>query len=306
MDKELFDLNIIEKSRQKEKRLQEIQEQALKQHLKEQASADFREKLYAREKRQDLRIKAPSVLREALLSAFMDKLYTVTLEHLNINDENGIRYSMINNYIQENGANNIVKNFSKNSEYLSEVAFQINKTVSSILEACDKGECNEIINIKVDEENKNKFLDSVDFGTIDQIADKIADRVQQAQAEFIDLNEKDSQHIEAIIAATQEKIDGTVKESLINLYENDCKYAINKVKKRDKSIYEVMVNKICESTYKNDLIKEQFLTEDSKLDLPSIIETATIMYTFLEMTNTAKLDNVDKSYIETVYNELTH
>jgi hypothetical protein len=306
MDKELFDLNIIEKSRQKEKRLQEIQEQALKQHLKEQASADFREKLYAREKRQDLRIKAPSVLREALLSAFMDKLYTVTLEHLNINDENGIRYSMINNYIQENGANNIVKNFSKNSEYLSEVAFQINKTVSSILEACDKGECNEIINIKVDEENKNKFLDSVDFGTIDQIADKIADRVQQAQAEFIDLNEKDSQHIEAIIAATQEKIDGTVKESLINLYENDCKYAINKVKKRDKSIYEVMVNKICESTYKNDLIKEQFLTEDSKLDLPSIIETATIMYTFLEMTNTAKFDNVDKSYIETVYNELTH
>ena len=200
-----------------------------------------------------------------------------------------------------------MNNFTKNSMYLSEVAYQINNLTSVIVEKFDNEDDEvRIIDVKVDEDDKNSFLDSIDMGSFDQISDKVAERVQQTQAEFIEFNERDSKHIEEIISATQEKINSTVKESFIENYQKDCNQAIKKVKSRPKSIYETMVNQVCIESYKNDLLSEQFLNDDSKLNLPAVLEMTNIMYTFLELCNTIKLEKIDESYIEKVYKEITN
>lgn len=306
MNKELFDLSIIEKSRQKLKEKQALEEQTIKDLLKEEAANEYRDMFRNREINKRNRASLPTKIKESLIYAFLDKVYTTTLEHMNIEDLNGVRYNMINSYINENGVTKIMNNLSKNSIYLSEVAYQINNLTKTILEKFDEEDNTKIIDVRVDEDDKNSFLDSIDLGSFDQIANKIAERVQQAQVEFIEFNNQDSKHIEEIIAATQEKINSTVKESFIENYQKDCAYAINKVKtSRSKSIYECMVNQICTETYKNDLIGEQLLTKDSKLDFPAVLEMADIMYTFLEMCNTIRLESVDENYIVDVYKNIT-
>ena len=136
MNKELFDLAIIEKSRQKLKEKRALEEQAIKDLLKEEAANEYRDMFRNREINKRNRASLPTKIKESLIYAFLDKAYTTTLEHMNIEDLNGIRYNMINNYINENGVTKIMNNLSKNSMYLSEVAYQINSLTKTILEKC--------------------------------------------------------------------------------------------------------------------------------------------------------------------------
>lgn len=305
MDKELFRLSIAERAKKEQEEKDRQARLKNSQYLKEEANADILDMKKKRMSMREARIKAPDAIKTSLVYEFVNMMYESVLAKLNISDTGCLRYNLINNYIQENGAINIVNRYKTASEFLSEVAYSINKHTAIIIEEklSDK---EETITITIDDEQKQSFLDSLDNDNIDQLANKISERVQQAQIEFLSYNQQDKEHIEKIIDVTQEKINGTVKESLIDIYEKDCKAAINMVRhNRPKSIYEYMVNNICKQTYNSDILKEQFLTENSKLDLDAITETATIIYTFLEMSNTIKLEDINESYIRKVYSDLT-
>lgn len=304
MDKKLFDLNIVERAKREFAERERLANQKTEQYLKEEANADLMDMKKKRILQENMRTKAPSVVRKALLYSFINEAYERSLQRIPLEDYNGVRHNLINKYLNENDVSVIIRKFSTASDLLSETAYFINTHTKRILqEKVDNEE--DVINVTIDDCQKNDFLDSLDNVTIDKIAEKVAAGVQQAQAEFLHYNERDKAHIEAIIDATQKKIDSTVKESLINLYEKDCKQAIHQVRCREKSIYEVMVNELCKQAYTNDVIGEQFLTENSNLDLDRITETAQVMYTFLELTNVMRLEEVNEEYIQKVYTELT-
>ena len=307
MNRELLELNIIEKAKQEQKKKDLEAKRKYQQYVSEEANADIMNMIRNRKARELAISKAPNIIRESLLRTFLNTIYESTLDKIGINDYKGVRFNFIDNYINESGGvSKVMKYFDTASELLSETVYYINEHTKRILEDRSESDDEEtIIKIELTDDERKSFLDDINIDTIDQVSEKVASGVQQAQAEFLHYNEQDKAHIEAIISATQEKVNSTIKESLITLYENDCKQAINMVRDRSKSIYEVMVDNICKQAYTNDLIKEQFLTENSQLNLDSILETAQIMYTFLEMTNTIKLEKVDESYIEKVYKELT-
>lgn len=306
MDRELFNLDLVNKAKQRLKEQERINNEKYQQYHKEEEQADMLDLIKNRRINNETLGKARSIIKEHLVYTFINEVYEKTLKYLGINDDKCIRYNMINSYMQEHTISKIMNRFDTASELLSEVAYYINEHTEKIYqEKADNVDNKVIIKIELDDQDKSDFLDSIDASNINQVANKIAMRVQQAQAEFIQYNEEDKAHIEEIINKTKEKCDTTVKESLIENYQRDCKLAINRVKDRDKSIFEVMVNEICKQTYRNDIIKEQFLTENSNLDLDSIVETAEIMYTFLEMCNTIRLEDVNEEYISKVYKEIT-
>ena len=107
---------------------------AKKNNKKEEAANEYRDMFRNREINKRNRASLPTKIKESLIYAFLDKVYTTTLEHMNIEDLNGVRYNMINSYINENGVTKIMNNLSKNSIYLSEVAYQINNLTKTILE----------------------------------------------------------------------------------------------------------------------------------------------------------------------------
>lgn len=304
MDKELFDLDIINRAKERQKEKDRILKEQLEKINNDISNAEMIEMRKARILREDSIKRLPGMVKESFVKTFLDKMYTTILENLDIKDENHIRYNMINEYMTENTALNIVRNMSHASEFLSDVAYQINEATASILEGEKGKDENIIIKVELDDSDRDKFLESLDNVSIEQLGEKIAMRVQQAQADFIHYNQEDQNSINDIITATQEKVGSTVKESYHEGYNYDCKRAIEEIKKRPKSIFECVVNKICMTTYNNDVFKEQFLTENSSLNLDTVLETATIMYTFLEMTNSLRMVNVDESYILDLYETL--
>ena len=59
-----------------------------------------------------------------------------------------------------------------------------------------------------------------------------------------------------------------------------------------------MVRNISESVIKNEEIKEEFTTDNGRLDMDKIVESARCMYTLLEMVSTLQIEKVDSNYIE--------
>ena len=78
------------------------------------------------------------------------------------------------------------------------------------------------------------------------------------------------------------------------------KESMNNMLNRKKSILEALVNKTSESIIKDDEMREAYTLESGKINMPSIIDTAEIMYTFLEAVNTAKIKDITPEYLTKV------
>ncbi len=94
------------------------------------------------------------------------------------------------------------------------------------------------------------------------------------------------------------------KENIKEAYERQGKAAIAKVRNRNnKGIFESMVFNISKSVFKDPEMKAMY-TNESSLDLDAIVENVTIMYTFLETLNCAKMVDVNEKYINNILNGL--
>lgn len=270
------------------KELFDIQEQAIK-------NKNDRFKLYTNIKK---------TLVYECLNMLLNKSLNSTLESSHYDS---IKRNLIVNFIEENGVDNILNSFKGKTYMLSEFYRNINKYVTILTEAkkqCTKEEDNVI---DVDPDVKNDFFVDMDNDDTEDVANTIKTRVTTAVNEFIDQNTKDQIEIKEIIQQTQDKVSqlpantsDTVRES----YENISKQKINKIRSsRVKNVLECMITNIATNVIKNETLKESYMIND-KLDMDKIVEGATIMYTFLEMLNTAQIKNIDESYIEGILNNL--
>lgn len=255
---------------------------------------------------EEIKRNAPTKIREALLYSFLNNIYEGVLKESDTNDHNNLRYHLITEFIKENGgATKILNKMKTTSMYLSEVTFQVNKHTQKILEKFNDSDDSVMIDIKITNKECDDFLASLDKMTTEKAIKEISDRVQQALADMMVQNQKDKEQIEEIISKTQEKIDSTVKESLIQCYNRDCSQKIDKVKNsRYKSLLEVMVNAIAKHTYTSEEMKNVYLNESGKLNFDVIIETATVMYASFVINESLKLVEVNEQYIKKVYDEL--
>ena len=79
---------------------------------------------------------------------------------------------------------------------------------------------------------------------------------------------------------------------------------ISDIHNKPQSIYEAMIRNLSSSIIKDEALKNEYLNENGTLDMSSVIESAKIMYAFLETLNTLQLERVDGEYIKNALSQI--
>lgn len=212
-----------------------------------------------------------------------------------------IKRNLVDNYIEEQGVDRILSSFKGKTFMLSEFARIIESTTKAVVEKADKNNTDTFV---IDQEEKDKFFDELNFDDVDEVSTAIKKRVSDAVDEFMYSNIKQKEELKEILTASKEKMEASRNEEVRESYNLLAKKAITNLKaKRKVNIFESMVVSLAEASLKNDNLKELY-AKDNKLDMDSIVENVTIMYTFLETLNSAQIHNVNEAYISDVLKEL--
>lgn len=219
--------------------------------------------------------------------------------------------SLVCNYIAEQGSDDIILRMSNRSLLLSELADCIDKAYQSIMEKVDPDDEN---TFEVDDTEMDNFYDDLDMENFDDVSSLIKTRVNAAAASFVQKNINDKIDLNDSMAETKEKINSLkqdigqsdkdfeeVKESYMSINRRHA----SRISERPRSVYEQMVYTLTETVLKNEDLRPRFSNGD-KLDMDKITESVNVMYTFLEMVNTLKIENVNESYIKAVLEDMAN
>ena len=161
-----------------------------------------------------------------------------------------------------------------------------------------------------DTENKGKIFDDLENeDDVQKAIELIRTRVADAEETFIRNNAEDKKKIDELLT----KISTNVK-TVETMAEKDPKKAqvateavreykrkINDVyKEKSFTVFGKMTSILTESIVKDDAIRESYTTEDGTLDVDLAVESAKVMYGFLETLNTIQIEKVDEKYIANI------
>lgn len=212
-----------------------------------------------------------------------------------------IKRNLVNNFIEEQGVDSLLSRFKTESFLLSEYARIVNKYTTIITEKCNKENTDTFV---VDQEDKDNFFDEIDMEDADEVATAIRMRVSDSVDQFVDSNIKQKEELKEVLTKSKEKIEASKNEEVRESFNILAKKKMTEIReKRRTNIFESMVISLAEASMKNEDLKAIY-TKDGKLDMDSIVENCTIMYSFLETVNSAKMIKVDESYIKNVLREL--
>ena len=172
----------------------------------------------------------------------------------------------------------------------------------------------EDITVDGDTENNGKVFDELEKEEdVKKAIELIRQRVADAEETFIKRNAEDKKAIDELIG----RISDNVKTVEDISDENDPKSKIaeesarihnQKIKEitehKSLTVLEKMTRNLHSSIVKDQVVREQYLTEDGNMDTALIVESAKVMYAFLETLNTLQLEKVDAKYIEKILNEM--
>lgn len=207
--------------------------------------------------------------------------------------------AIVNQYVHENDYSSIMNKMRSASVPMNNMYNAIVESSKVILENVDKADAN---TFKITSDMKDEFFKQLDYSDSAAISDAINARVADAMTDFITANSKDHEDITNALKKAQEKIDDTVESdntSIAESYNIIAKREISKINARPKSILHSMVSAMCESVITHPEMHSEFMNEGN-IDMDKVVTRTTIMYTFMEMLNTAKLDKVDENTIKSM------
>lgn len=213
-----------------------------------------------------------------------------------------IMRAMVSQYVKENGYDNILNRMRTGSVALSEMHNIITDSASKIIECVDKNDPN---TFTVSPEMKDEFFKSLDYSDSQAISDAIKDRVSTAMDDFVTANTKDHEDIETALQDAEKKIEATPEDNkeLREAYEIQAKRKTSAIRNTPKNVLHSMISAMCESVLKHQDEYAEFMNE-GRLDIGKIVDRTSLMYTFMEMLNTSRLDKVDEAFIESAINDL--
>lgn len=221
----------------------------------------------------------------------------------------GYAKSLVASYVAEQGSDKILTTMSTRSLLLSELADCITEAYKAIMEKVDPDDEN---TFEVDSTEMDNFFDDLDMSNFDDVSSLIKTRVSSASAAFVQKNINDKIDLNDSMRETQEKISNLrqdvrqsdadfeqVKESYVNINRRRA----SKIAERPRTLYEQMIYTLTETVVKDANLRARF-SVDNKLDMDKINENVEVMYTFLEMVNTLKIEKVDEAYVEAVLKDM--
>lgn len=243
-------------------------------------------------------------VRNILLTEALYKMFTESVNHDIVSDRANanIMRSIVVEYVNENGFYKIVDTMKTASVAMSEMSHIITKHAKSIIEAADKDDPDTFV---IKPEMRDSFFDALNYSDTDEITKAIHDRVSTAMQDFVTANTKDHEDITSTLKQAQEKIDSIPQEDteLREHYEMRAKQEINRIRRAPKSVLHHMVTSMCESVVKNPDSHAEFMNEDH-LNMDKIVTRTTLLYTFVEMLNTARIEKVDEQFLESLIIDL--
>lgn len=242
-------------------------------------------------------------LQSYMLESWLGKVFHESLgNRLSVisEDTKALNKSLIKGFIQEEGADLLIKEMETKTNMLATVARYISEEVQNQLDKYDEEK-----EIDSEEDIQNNLFEKLDGSEeFDDVSDMIHQRVSQATQDFIQKNMVDKLNIKDIMNDTKEKIDNIrtgdqeVDEEIKQEHTVRMKREIRNVSKRPHSIYEQLVINLTEAVLKNDNTKKKFTTEAGRLNMDAIVERATSFYTLIEMVNTLHLKDMTNEYIQ--------
>lgn len=234
----------------------------------------------------------------------MYKILKESTDEYNQNDtgSRNVMRAMVSQYVHENGYHNIMNRMKTASVTTSCIYKAITETASKILESVDKGNPDTFF---VKPEMKDEFFKQLDYSDTAAISDAINQRVSDAMQDFVTANTKDHEDITTALKQAQDKIsDVSEDEELRECYEIQGKRAATEIRNRPKGVVHSMVEAMCRSIIKNKDMHDEFMFE-GRLDMEKIVSRTSLMYTFMEMLNTSRLDTIDEAYIDSTIKALS-
>lgn len=215
--------------------------------------------------------------------------------------------ALVKNYIAESGADNLLSKMHTKTLFLSEVSRLVNKYSTNVmLEANEATTEDELI---ISDDTKKSFYEELDKTEIDDISSEIKSRVSDAMGDFIEENNNRKAEIEKIIDDNnriKENIQADTDEEETELkesYDFIAQRKIRKIKSSNKSVVSHFIEAVAVATMKDPkLLSEASI--DGQLDMDKVIDKAGTMYTFLEMLNTTKLENVNADYLKEILEDI--
>lgn len=164
------------------------------------------------------------------------------------------------------------------------------------------------------EDYDNKVLEDLDKeADVRKAVALIRQRVADAEETFIKNNARDKEQINALLG----KISDNIK-TVEDMTEKDKEKGKDAVAQenvrmsrrgidsitnnRPLSIMEMFARSINKDIVRDEALKEHYMEENGKLDMDTIVESAKVLYGFLETLNTIQIGRkIDKAYLEEIF-----
>lgn len=237
------------------------------------------------------------LVTEALYKVYSEAMYGVIPQ----NPTNAsIMRSIVNKYVADNGYDNILTRMKTGSVMLSEMYNIITEHTKKILENVEE---NDPATFEVPAGAKDDFAEAINKAVDPEdpecVTNAIRDKVVDDITDFVNANTREHDDIQAALQDAQEKIaDAGDDEELKECYEFNAKRKVNDIRNSPKSVFYSMVYAMSESVMKHPEIQYEFMDENSHLDMRKIVSRVSMLYGFMETINTARIENVDKAFIE--------
>ena len=236
------------------------------------------------------------------------------------NRDMSIGKNAISEFVNEFGYDNLARNMLHEnliaSQMIGYCEDYYDKIVNEAVAKNKKKKTDEDHTFMMDKEIATDFIDDiaklVPGKVITLIRGRVADSMQdfidqqtQNKADIMEIYKKANDHAKqtnAKLAQDTANADAPANESVFT-ESVFLKQRANKIYNRPTNVLGAMVHSMCENTYKNDAMKQQYLNESGNTDMRRIINDCAVIYTALETMNTLGVHQFDGQYIQKMLKE---
>lgn len=160
---------------------------------------------------------------------------------------------------------------------------------------------------------KDKVLDDLEKeDDVKKAVELIRKRVADAEESFIKTNAEDKKKIDELLAKISDNVktvedisnDDSADSKIAQEHAMIAKRQIKDItENRPQSIFERMVRNLTRDITLNESLRVKF-SDGGELDMGSVIESAKVMYGWLETVSTLQLEKVDGEYIKNILDDM--
>ena len=281
-------------------------EQNLVNKAMEEAEKAHMDRLNRRNAILEHRAEVNEKVKSSFLAECMFKLFKESSQGPLTKSDEVLAKNLINQFITENGAGKLISDFAMKNTLLSEMSRICMKSYAAFLETMEAPETSGVpgreedyMNYKLDDtiaDDSYKDLEDLDVTDAGKL---IKQRVADAITEFIDTNVANRLEYQDIIQNAQDHVRSVAgeDEELAEAYITQAKRRINDYKLSSrKNVFHCLVESLAKTIYKDETLKANYVHE-ATMDMDAVTNSASIIYTMLELMNTTRMIEMDEQFI---------